>query len=221
MQQAEPLTFEFPHPPFVDLVERHGVDEMQLFPATPDRAHQIGRLQYLEVLRGGLPGHVQVFAKLAERLPVLFTKKVKQLSARWIAQRLENLVGVHRSHSYVRRNMQVNTCMSSPVQINESGGGDWVLVRQDGVADLDIRMLLRTDDGALIYLRCAGTLDMTAEHGARIMRGETVDSSEYYFRTSVLFETAAEQYFWLNRRIAIGFGERTITGMVTEAFVVT
>ena len=45
-----------------------------------NRAHQIGRLQYAEVLRGGLPGHVQVFAKLAERLPVLFTKKVKQLA---------------------------------------------------------------------------------------------------------------------------------------------
>ena len=55
-----------------------------------------------EVLRGGLPGHVQVFAKLAERLPVLLTKKVKQLSACRVAQRFENLVSVHRSHSYVR-----------------------------------------------------------------------------------------------------------------------
>jgi hypothetical protein len=102
VQQAEPLMFEFPHPPFVDLVERHGVDEMQLFPTTPNRAHQIGRLQYPEVLRGGLPGHVQVFAKLAERLPVLLTKKVKQLSACRVAQRFENLVSVHRSHSNVR-----------------------------------------------------------------------------------------------------------------------
>jgi hypothetical protein len=102
VQQAEPLMFEFPHPPFVDLVERHGVDEMQLFPTTPNRAHQIGRLQYPEVLRGGLPGHVQVFAKLAERLPVLLTKKVKQLSACRVAQRFEDPVSVHRSHSNVR-----------------------------------------------------------------------------------------------------------------------
>ena len=71
VQQAEPLTFELPHPPFVDLVKRHGVDEMQLLPTTPDRAHQIGRLQYPEVLRGGLTGHVEVLAKLAERLPVV------------------------------------------------------------------------------------------------------------------------------------------------------
>jgi hypothetical protein len=58
---------------------------MQLFPTTPNRAHQIGRFQYPEVLRCGLPGHVQVFAKLPERLPVLLTKKVKQLSACRIA----------------------------------------------------------------------------------------------------------------------------------------
>src|SRR3984893_10391671 len=119
VQQAEPLMFEFPHPPFVDLVERHRVDEMQLFPTTPNCAHQIGRLQYLEVLRGGLPGHVQLFAKLAERLPVPLTKKVKQFSACRVSQRLKNLVSVHRSHSYARTlcrylpacQAQVFTCM--------------------------------------------------------------------------------------------------------------
>ena len=99
MQQAEPLAFEFPHPPLVDLVKRHGVDEMQLFPATLDRAHQIGLLQDFEVLGGRLPGHVEVFAKLAQRLTVLFTKKVKQLSACRVAQRFENLVGLHRYRS--------------------------------------------------------------------------------------------------------------------------
>jgi len=113
VQQAEPLSFEFPHPPFVDLVKRHGVDEMQFLPATLDRADQIGRLQDLEVLRGRLPGHVQVFAKLTERLPILLTKKIKQLSACRVAQRFENLVGQHRSRSYGAYNMQVNDCMST------------------------------------------------------------------------------------------------------------
>ena len=71
MQQAEPLLFEFSHPAFVDFVKRYRVDEMQLFPPTPDDGQQIGGLQYPEVLGGGLPGHVEAFAKLAERLPVL------------------------------------------------------------------------------------------------------------------------------------------------------
>src|SRR4029077_19694546 len=83
-----------------DFVEWHGIDEMQLLPTTPNCAHQIGILQDPEVLRGRLPGHFQVLAKLAERLPIPLTKKVKQLSACRVSQRLKNLVSVHRSHSW-------------------------------------------------------------------------------------------------------------------------
>jgi hypothetical protein len=35
-------------------------------------------------------------------------------------------------------------------------GGDWLLVRSDGVVELDVRATLRTHDGALIYLRHRG-----------------------------------------------------------------
>src|ERR1051325_7588947 len=40
------------------------------------------------------------------------------------------------------------------------GGGDWVLVRRDGVAELDIRFTLRTVDAVLIDVRSNGLLDM-------------------------------------------------------------
>src|SRR5262245_28924390 len=113
VQQAEPLAFEFPHPPLVDLVQRHRVDEMQLLPATPDRAHQIGRLEDPDVLRGRLPRHVQVIAELAQRLPVPLVQQVEQLSSCRVAQRLENLVSVHPLRSCVRDYMQAKTCMSS------------------------------------------------------------------------------------------------------------
>jgi tetratricopeptide (TPR) repeat protein len=44
---------------------------MQLLPSTPHRAHEISVFENPEVLGGGLPGHVEVVAELAERLPVL------------------------------------------------------------------------------------------------------------------------------------------------------
>ena len=31
-----------------------------------------------------------------------------------------------------------------------SGGGDWTLLRGDGVLELDLRLTLETDDGALV-----------------------------------------------------------------------
>src|SRR5882757_4044863 len=84
------------------------------------------------------------------------------------------------------------------------GGGDWVLARPDGVSQLDIRMTLRTDDGALIYLNATGIFDMAPEVLARFNKGESVGPSEYYFRTSSTFETATEKYRWLNRLVGIG-----------------
>lgn len=100
------------------------------------------------------------------------------------------------------------------------GSGDWVLVRPDGVAELDIRFTLGTGDGALIYMRCAGIFDASPEVMERIRTGEEVPASAYYFRTSAVFETGAPTHLHLNRLIALGVGERTPTGMVTEVFAV-
>jgi hypothetical protein len=100
------------------------------------------------------------------------------------------------------------------------GGGDWVLVRRDGVAQLDIRMTLRTDDGELVYVSASGILDMSPELRARILRGESVDPAQYYFRTALAFETSAEKYRGLNRLVAVGVGRRTATGMVTDVFAI-
>jgi hypothetical protein len=100
------------------------------------------------------------------------------------------------------------------------GGGDWVLQRRDGIAELDIRFVLRTTDGQLIYVTCGGIFDISPEIRERIRAGSEVDSSEYYFRTAVRFETAAEDYRWLNRLLAVGVGRRTRTGMATEVFAI-
>lgn len=100
------------------------------------------------------------------------------------------------------------------------GGGDWVLLRRDGVAELDIRLTLRTDDGAMIYARCDGIFHSTPEIRERIRNGEDVDPAEYYFRTAPRFETGVQNYLWLNRLLAVGMGRRTATGMVTEIFAI-
>ena len=50
------------------------------------------------MLRGRLAGHVEIQAELPEGLAILFAKAVQQLSASRIAERLEDLVIVHRSH---------------------------------------------------------------------------------------------------------------------------
>jgi hypothetical protein len=100
------------------------------------------------------------------------------------------------------------------------GGGDWVLLRQDGVMELDIRFTLQTDDKELIYMTCLGIFDMSPGVSQRVRAGDDVDPSEYYFRTSPRFETGSAKYSRLNRLIAVGVGKRTASGMVTDIFAI-
>jgi hypothetical protein len=100
------------------------------------------------------------------------------------------------------------------------GGSDWIIARPDGTVALDVRMVLQTDDGALIGLTYRGLRHGPAEVMDRVNRGEPVDPSTYYFRTAMMFETAAPKYEWLNRIIALGTGHRTAEGPVYEVFEV-
>jgi hypothetical protein len=72
------------------------------------------------------------------------------------------------------------------------GGADWVTLRGDGVTELDLRITLETDDGALVHMTFAGMRDDVDGRG--------------YFRTLPRFETAAPRYEFLNRLLAVGTG---------------
>ncbi len=102
--------------------------------------------------------------------------------------------------------------------VEPAPGGDWLLQRTDGVLTLDVRVTLRTDDGALIYMSYRGLRAAAPDVAARLAAGETVDPSEYYFRTAPLFETASEKYGWLNRILAVGVGDRRPTGPAYRVF---
>jgi len=94
------------------------------------------------------------------------------------------------------------------------GGGDWLLLRADGVLELDLRITLETDDHALIYMTFQGLRHGPADAIAALGRGEVVDPARYYFRTVPRFETSAETYAFLNRIIAVGVGETRPDGAV-------
>jgi hypothetical protein len=73
-----------------------------------------------------------------------------------------------------------------------AGGADWTTLRGDGVMELDLRITLRTDDGALVYMTFSGMRDDVDGRG--------------YFRTLPRFQTAAPKYAFLNRLLAVGAG---------------
>lgn len=100
------------------------------------------------------------------------------------------------------------------------GSGDWILERRDGALELDIRFTLMPSGGAPVFMRSNGLFIASRDVLSEIRAGATVPASEYYFRTSVLFETADERLLDLARRLHIGVGTRTAVGMATEIYAV-
>jgi hypothetical protein len=98
------------------------------------------------------------------------------------------------------------------------GGSDWQTLKADGSVALDVRLILLTSDGAHIAMTYRGVRHGAPDAIARVDRGEVVDPSEIYFRSIVQFETAAPRYDWLNRRVAVGGGQRRADGPVYSVF---
>ena len=100
------------------------------------------------------------------------------------------------------------------------GGADWQIVRRDGIVEVDARYTLDTDDGALIYITNWGLRHGPPGVIARLSAGDKVDPSEYYFRTTPVFETGAPGYAWLNGIIAVAVGERRADAVIITAYEV-
>jgi hypothetical protein len=100
------------------------------------------------------------------------------------------------------------------------GASDWQTVRNDGSTTLNVRLVLKTEDGALIGMTYQGLRHGPADIIARIEKGEVVDPASYYFRINPLFETEAAKYDWINRVIAVGIGHRFADGPVYNVFEV-
>lgn len=84
-------------------------------------------------------------------------------------------------------------------------GGDWVTLRRDGVALLDVRATLETRDGALILITYPGVIDLGPDGYDRFMRGELPAVAQ--IRTSPRLSTSHSDYIWLNRLHCVGVGE--------------
>jgi hypothetical protein len=86
------------------------------------------------------------------------------------------------------------------------GGADWSVVRPDGTAELDVRITLETDDGALIYAHYPGYLTNVPQIMARWRSGDDIPLDEYYFAVTPTFDTSAEPLAWLTSTVFVGIG---------------
>ena len=98
--------------------------------------------------------------------------------------------------------------------------GDWMLVRPDGVAEIDARATLQTQDGALVYIVNRGYITNVLDWLPRWSQGEEIAPDEYYYALNTAFETGAPQYDWLQRTVVVGTGVLLPGGTRQDLFAV-
>lgn len=89
--------------------------------------------------------------------------------------------------------------------VADAAGGDWVIVGPDQSLSLDVRLALRTDDGAAIYMTYTGV--------GRLGPDGTGD-----IRTVPRFETGDARYSWLNNVQAVSHGRSTAASVTYDVY---
>ena len=99
-------------------------------------------------------------------------------------------------------------------------GADWQTIFADGLAELDTRYAIETEDGATIEVLNYGFRHGPPEVVAAIGRGETVAPDQYYMRTHARLETGNPTYTWINRLLFVGVGARVKSTVVLKLYVI-
>jgi hypothetical protein len=100
------------------------------------------------------------------------------------------------------------------------GGADWVINRADGVMVIDVRLTLKTEDGALMYLAYQGRFRAAPEAMARFGKGALLEAGEYSLVVSARLECGDPRYAWVNDLIIVGTGEQTREGPIYDLFAI-
>jgi hypothetical protein len=100
------------------------------------------------------------------------------------------------------------------------GGGGSSLIRRDDVLEVDVRLILETEDKHQVCMAWKGLRHGPKEVMDRLYRGEIVDPQAYYFRTTPYFETSSDKYGWMNRICAIATGSLGANARTLDVFQV-
>ena len=100
------------------------------------------------------------------------------------------------------------------------GGGDWLVLDDQGVGHVDVRIVLRIDGGPLVHMTYEGRIVMPDDGLQRLAAGERLDVDDLYFRTAPTFATERGTYEWLNRLQAVAVGALTLLSVHYEVFEV-
>jgi Protein of unknown function (DUF3237) len=137
-------------------------------------------------------------------LDYAFTIGIELTGARWIKP---TSIGMTRAAVYAGSGTIEGPMLRG--KVIPMSGGDFPLVRADGVIDFDARYLLEAEDGTVIYLQNRGyRWAKTPAAAEKMNRNEAVHADEYYMRVSPKFDAPDGSHAWLNKHMFVGVAEK-------------
>ena len=100
------------------------------------------------------------------------------------------------------------------------GGADWVILRSDGVMEIDVRITLETHSGALIYLAYTGFFSSAHDAMKQLAKGEVLHDSDFNLTVTARAECSDESLAWLNTATIVGVGTQSGFNPTYDFFVV-
>lgn len=88
------------------------------------------------------------------------------------------------------------------------GAADWQYTRNDGVTQAEATYAIQTHDGVIIQVQNYGLRHGPDAVMKRLVAGEDVAPTEYYFRMNPRFKAPEGKYDWLNKSIFVASGAR-------------
>ena len=100
------------------------------------------------------------------------------------------------------------------------GGADWQHQESPDVLRIGGRWIMETDDRARIEVETPGIRRASAQVLSRLLVGQEVDPSQYYFRVAPRFRSESSHHRWLQDTMFVGLGAKQTKSVKIDVFAV-
>ncbi|PWY95429.1 hypothetical protein BO94DRAFT_553316 [Aspergillus sclerotioniger CBS 115572] len=99
------------------------------------------------------------------------------------------------------------------------GGADFMLVEENQTTHVNTNYVIKSHDGAYIYVRTEGTRSGPPDVLRALMESpDAVDPDQYWFHLHIKLETGHEKYRWMNNRVVVGRATRAKGEVAYDAY---
>lgn len=99
-------------------------------------------------------------------------------------------------------------------------GGDWQVIMPGGLTSIEARYFIKAADGTVIEVTNPGVRTAAPDVIEKLAKGEPVDPSAYYFRTTPRFMVKDGPHAWMRRKVFVARGIRKPDSVVIDFYTV-